>query len=272
MNEQRHGNARMYAKDCACGSSPSRRGTTRARRVARLLPRIAGVLALAMPLGVRAADVCGDADGVGGVTVADGIQTLRAAAALPSACVPARCDIDGSGTVSVADGVSVLRASAGLSVVLACPGTGPGPTPTSGTSPGATPSPVPSGGACTAVTVTVTIVASSPLGAARLVLDYPESALTLPGSGAAAAQRLTVLGGASLLGNGRPNDRDDRVLLSLVAPAGLANGDVLAFRFDCSGAPPTAAAFACTLEGVVGTDGVTPIGQAQCAVRVTSEP
>jgi CxxC motif-containing protein (DUF1111 family) len=67
-----------------------------------------------------AAAACGDADGNGTVAVADGVQTLRAAAALPSTCAPAVCDVDGNGTVGVADGVQVLRAAAGLDATLAC--------------------------------------------------------------------------------------------------------------------------------------------------------
>lgn len=65
--------------------------------------------------------LCGDADLSGAVTVTDGVQVLRAAASLSSACTPARCDVDGSGTVSVTDGVNVLRAAAGLSSVSDCP-------------------------------------------------------------------------------------------------------------------------------------------------------
>ncbi len=63
---------------------------------------------------------CGDADGDGGITVNDGVQTLRSAAGLPSPCTPARCDVDGDGTTTVNDGVNVLRASAGLSATLNC--------------------------------------------------------------------------------------------------------------------------------------------------------
>jgi hypothetical protein len=65
--------------------------------------------------------VCGDADGSGSVTVTDGVQTLRAAAGLSSACTPARCDVNDSGDVTVTDGVQVLRAAAGLSGSLTCP-------------------------------------------------------------------------------------------------------------------------------------------------------
>lgn len=65
--------------------------------------------------------LCADADLSGTVTVSDGVQTLRAAAALPSACAPARCDVDGNGSISVTDGVAVLRVAAGLPVRTNCP-------------------------------------------------------------------------------------------------------------------------------------------------------
>ena len=65
--------------------------------------------------------LCADADLSGAVTVSDGVQTLRAAAELPSACAPSRCDVDGNGTVSVTDGVAVLRIAAGLPVDTNCP-------------------------------------------------------------------------------------------------------------------------------------------------------
>lgn len=72
------------------------------------------------------AQVCGDADGNGQVTVTDGVQVLRSAAELSSACSerPNSCDIDGNGTVSLADGVNVLRKAAELPVTEACPGGG----------------------------------------------------------------------------------------------------------------------------------------------------
>lgn len=74
------------------------------------------------------AQLCGDADGSGGVTVTDGVGVLRHVAGLTSGCAsaPTRCDLDGNGTVSVTDGVNVLRHVAGLSAPLACPGDTPG--------------------------------------------------------------------------------------------------------------------------------------------------
>jgi hypothetical protein len=80
------------------------------------------VMSLALLGGVRPtwAQVCGDADGSGAVTVSDGVQTLRAAAGLDSMCTVAACDIDGSGAITVTDGVSVLRKAAGLPVMENC--------------------------------------------------------------------------------------------------------------------------------------------------------
>ena len=72
-----------------------------------------GVLALA-PWHVARAQICGDADGDGTVTVADGVNVLRAAAALPSTCQTGACDVDRDGTVTIADGVNVLRGAASL--------------------------------------------------------------------------------------------------------------------------------------------------------------
>jgi hypothetical protein len=206
------------------------------------------VLATAAP--AFAADRCGDADASGTVTVTDGVQTLRAAAGLASSCTPARCDVDGSGGVSVTDGVNVLRAAAGLAVTLACPGGEP---------------------ACTSATVTVALAVPEPIGAATLELAYPASEVSLPGSGAAAAERVTVLSTSALVDNGAANDHDDRVVLSLVTLDALDDGDLLTVRFDCLGTPPVAASFGCTLADVVAPDAVTEITGATCVVRVASE-
>ncbi len=67
------------------------------------------------------AQVCGDADGNGSVTVTDGVQALRAAANLSSTC-GTLCDIDGSGGITVTDGVNVLRKAAALPVTENCGG------------------------------------------------------------------------------------------------------------------------------------------------------
>jgi cysteine-rich repeat protein len=58
--------------------------------------------------------LCGDADGDGTRSVSDGVQVLRAAAALGSVCTLARCDVDANGTIGVTDAVQVLRLAAGL--------------------------------------------------------------------------------------------------------------------------------------------------------------
>lgn len=214
---------------------------------------LGGVLAMLLVAAAtpgRAADRCGDADGGGTVTVTDGVQTLRAAAGLGSSCTPARCDLDGSGTVSVSDGVNVLREAAGLPVTLACPGGTP---------------------ACTFADVTISVATPAAIGAATLELAYPTGAVTLPGSGDAAGERLTILTTTALAANGSPNDRDDRLQMLLVAADGLGAGPLARVRFDCLGAAPSAGAFTCALTDVFGTDGLTEIDGATCTVTVASE-
>lgn len=74
------------------------------------------------PATCAGARACGDADGNGAVNVTDGVNVLRSAAGLASACdATAVCDVDGNGSVSVTDGVNVLRAAAGLGSNLTCP-------------------------------------------------------------------------------------------------------------------------------------------------------
>ncbi len=73
--------------------------------------------------GTASAQICGDGDNSGTVTVTDGVQALRAAAALTSSCSAATCDVDGSGTVTVSDGVNILRKAAGVAITENCPGT-----------------------------------------------------------------------------------------------------------------------------------------------------
>ena len=81
-----------------------------------------GVMSLVAP-GVVGAELCGDSDRNGSVTVTDGVNVLRQAAGLSSACGAdaSRCDVDRSGSISVTDGVNVLRHAAGLSATLSCP-------------------------------------------------------------------------------------------------------------------------------------------------------
>jgi len=212
-------------------------------------------LAILLVLGVvpmaEALDVCGDADGNGSVTVSDGVQTLRAAADLSSTCTPARCDVDGSGAVTVSDGVDVLRLAADLLAPRLCPTVGDR--------------------LCTSAFVTVTLDVPEPIGAASLVLTYPRADVNLPGAGDAAASRVGVLGPTSLFGNGLPNDLDDRVVFSLVAPDGLGDGPLLAVDFDCIDVIPSAIQFRCTLSDVVAPDGVTAVDGATCTVGVVAQ-
>jgi len=213
-----------------------------------------GVMTLAMAVVLAApavaADRCGDADGNGAVTVTDGVQTLRAAAGLASSCTLARCDLDASGGVSVTDGVNVLRAAAGLAVNLGCPSAGP---------------------TCSSATVTIALGVPQPIGAAGMTLAYPPALVTLPGSGDAAADRVTVLTQSSLLNEGSPNDHDDRVSFVLISLDGLGSGDLLSVRFDCVGGAPRATDFACGLSDVTAPDGSTPIAGATCAATLTTE-
>ena len=178
------------------------------------------------------------------------VIVLLAAAVAPARAAEVCGDADGNGSVTVSDGVNVLRAAAGLSVNLACPGGG-GPT-------------------CTSATVTVSLAVPEPIGAATLTLRYP-TAVALPGSGDAAAERVTIVTSSSLLENGSPNDRDDRVDFFLVAPDGLGNGNLLAVRFDCGGVAPGAAAFTCSLADVTAPDGFTPVTGATCGAHLVTD-
>jgi CxxC motif-containing protein (DUF1111 family) len=100
-----------------------------------ILTRVRGWSAAALMLGAAAgiwagtahAEVCGDADGSGAVTLTDGVRALRAAAGLADGCETAVCDVDGSGGVGVTDGVRILRAAAGSDATLACPALAPDP-------------------------------------------------------------------------------------------------------------------------------------------------
>lgn len=87
------------------------------------------------------AQVCGDADDNGAVTVSDGVNVLRAAAGLDGPCRDnvVACDVDGNGAVSVTDGVRVLRAAAGLPETFTCAT----PVPQSTSTPTATRTPTP---------------------------------------------------------------------------------------------------------------------------------
>jgi hypothetical protein len=82
----------------------------------------AACLLAAMSVNAQA-DVCGDADNDGTVTVTDGVQALRAAASLSSSCTGNnRCDVDGNGSVTVTDGVNILRKAADLPFTGKCGG------------------------------------------------------------------------------------------------------------------------------------------------------
>ncbi len=87
----------------------------------KLFAAVAAVLLVTH--GSASAQICGDADNSGSVTVTDGVQALRAAAALTSTCAASTCDVDGSGTITVTDGVNVLRKAAGVVIAENCSST-----------------------------------------------------------------------------------------------------------------------------------------------------
>jgi len=93
----------------------TRRGTIRAVGVI-VLVGLAGMASAFEPASspAFAVDACADADGNGDVTVTDGVEVLRAAAGLTTACTAFRCDVDGSGDITVTDGVGVLLRAADL--------------------------------------------------------------------------------------------------------------------------------------------------------------
>jgi hypothetical protein len=142
---------------------------------------------------------------------------------------------------------------------------------------GVVPTPVPSPttapAACTSDTVTIDLTASQAVGAATLLLDYPQNAVDLPGSGddVTVKQRITVLTSASLFANGEPNDQDDRLRFTLISVDGIPAGPLFAVRFDCLGSPPAARAFTCTVSDAVAADGVTPVPDAACTLHLRSE-
>jgi glucose/arabinose dehydrogenase len=93
------------------------------RRVVRSVHAVVvSVVMLAMGVASAAAQLCGDADLSGTITVTDGVRVLQAAAGLDGRCTsPAACDLDGNGNITVTDGVNVLRLAAGLEAFMACP-------------------------------------------------------------------------------------------------------------------------------------------------------
>src|SRR5262245_13411991 len=93
---------------------------TSMRAFNRALLMVGTCAALLLTATASRAQVCGDADGNGNVSVTDGVQALRAAAALSTTCTAGVCDIDGNGSISVTDAVNIIRKAAGLQVVEAC--------------------------------------------------------------------------------------------------------------------------------------------------------
>ena len=64
--------------------------------------------------------ICGDADNEGHITESDAVAALRAAVHLPSVCPIAVCDVNADDRISVADGVNILRNALALPAVVDC--------------------------------------------------------------------------------------------------------------------------------------------------------
>jgi hypothetical protein len=85
--------------------------------------RIAAVLVLAGTLfsaSAARAQICGDANASGAVTVTDAVQMLRAAAGLATVCSADICDMNLDGGITVTDGVVALRVVAQLETAPSC--------------------------------------------------------------------------------------------------------------------------------------------------------
>ncbi len=105
-------------------------------RASRRLATLSAALGLGfIRISTSMAQVCGDADGNGLVSVTDGVLTLRTAAGLSSECTIQACDVDDNGAVTITDGVNVLRIAAGLAAIADCGIAAPTPTPTPGADP-----------------------------------------------------------------------------------------------------------------------------------------
>ncbi|MBI3768510.1 MAG: hypothetical protein HY271_08440 [Deltaproteobacteria bacterium] len=128
--------------------------------------------------------------------------------------------------------------------------------------------------------VTITIDSSVAVGAASLLLDYPNTRVDLPsiGGGTDVRARVTDLTSGSLFDKGGPNNQDsdndgvaDRVRFTLVAPSGVI-GAILRVDFDdCNNINATTPSdYTCSLVPgtVVAADGVTSIADAICRVAV----
>jgi hypothetical protein len=78
------------------------------------------LIALVVSATTASAQVCGDANRTGTVTVTDGVLVLRAAADIPGTCPRERCDMNLDGRISVTDGVLALRLAAGVNAEVVC--------------------------------------------------------------------------------------------------------------------------------------------------------
>ena len=113
----------LFARPSSRRKPPSCPFVTRRRAVARTVRVVvASALLLAVRAASAAAEVCGDADQSGAITVTDGVLALQAAAGLDGRCAtPAPATSTATAASRVSDGVNVLRIAAGLPAFTACP-------------------------------------------------------------------------------------------------------------------------------------------------------
>jgi len=100
-----------------------------------------------------------------------------------------------------------------------------------------------------------------------VLVDYPESQVTIPGSGNATSVRQTIINVQSGALS-QPNDLDFALREILAGTANpLTPGNLFTINFfDCQGAtPPTAADFTCTVETASDPLGLPDVG-VTCAV------
>jgi cysteine-rich repeat protein len=164
------------------------------------------------------------------------------------------------------------------SAVTSTPAEGGTPTP-AGTSSEitATPTPAatPSGSACQSGDQIVVVESlDKPYGAARIDLLYPAS-VSIPGTGTAAsvAQRVvfTPTGGLTQVNDTPVNGSvDDTLTTSFVGTANVPAGTFVTVTFDCveGQAPPTSAAFTCTVVSASMGSG-NSIPDEHCTLSVT---
>lgn len=218
----------------------------------RLLPIVCFVFASSFGMsGPVLAATIGDADGNGVLSVADGVQVLRAATGLASACTLASCDVDASGAVTMTDGVDVARTALGLPSVAASPGGGASPRV-----------------ALVPVTVHFTFTASAELQGLDVDVAYP---LAKGGFAGSADGVVCTSSGDGIF---VANDRDDGTMALLQASAtALSFPFEITCEFDqAAGETLVAADLGVTVDEVVENGSAGDPSHLQVAIQVGDAP